>query len=490
MHNKQIVYKAKAVICFCLFFPTGYLMSQNTGDFKYITTSMDTCRSGNLDVLEVNNQYYLLSHGESSSVSHQTIPVVTVFDKDLNMVEQILLPEGERGFAPYKFFYEKNFFYVFGISLDSHLTRKNCFAKFDEDFNLVQPLSLYGLSDTLEYRYKDILVTTQKEFLCLIAVKDRESRLWYINNHGDILQEVFLPHKVWWGTGAIAETDSNYFVSFRYEDSLWRFSKDSPKKQESMYTECCAACSPEGTMVAIGNQLIRSNSYINSYDECSFAGETNPLELDIYIDFLNEDMSIEKNLVIGQPCSHDNIGEHNMNYINPDSIYYAYVSTIEFHPYYTFGKSTISIACFSSEGQLHFNHALKLPDTISMKAIFKCKALSDGGVLVCGLGDDGLNKTRGFLLLYHPQRDDLSIKMFPIETKRDIYPNPAQSCITITNTENSSLYIYNTLGQEVLHTNSTEENTTVNIEHLLSGIYVLKVIKDNSSSTYKIQVIR
>jgi len=67
-----------------------------------------------------------------------------------------------------------------------------------------------------------------------------------------------------------------------------------------------------------------------------------------------------------------------------------------------------------------------------------------------------------------------------------IFPNPAQSQFTVTNTENASLYLYNILGQEVLRTDSKEENIVINVNSLPQGVYVLKVVKNGISSKYKI----
>jgi hypothetical protein len=69
-----------------------------------------------------------------------------------------------------------------------------------------------------------------------------------------------------------------------------------------------------------------------------------------------------------------------------------------------------------------------------------------------------------------------------------IFPNPARLQFTVTNTENASLYLYNMVGQEVLQTYSTEENTVINVNTLPQGLYVLKVVKNGVLSTYKVVV--
>jgi hypothetical protein len=69
-----------------------------------------------------------------------------------------------------------------------------------------------------------------------------------------------------------------------------------------------------------------------------------------------------------------------------------------------------------------------------------------------------------------------------------IFPNPACSQFTVTNTENASLYLYNVVGQAVLQTYSTEENTVINVNTLPQGLYVLKVVKNGEVSTHKVVV--
>jgi hypothetical protein len=79
------------------------------------------------------------------------------------------------------------------------------------------------------------------------------------------------------------------------------------------------------------------------------------------------------------------------------------------------------------------------------------------------------------------------------ETKKEasvisVFPNPARSQFTITNTENTEIQLYNMVGQEVLRTYSKEENTVVNVDFLPQGMYVLKVLKGGVFSTHKIVI--
>jgi len=75
-----------------------------------------------------------------------------------------------------------------------------------------------------------------------------------------------------------------------------------------------------------------------------------------------------------------------------------------------------------------------------------------------------------------------------IASPRQIFPNPARSQFTVTNTENASLQLYNMVGQEILHTQSTEESTIINVSTLPQGLYMLKVVKDGAVRMYKVVI--
>jgi len=71
-----------------------------------------------------------------------------------------------------------------------------------------------------------------------------------------------------------------------------------------------------------------------------------------------------------------------------------------------------------------------------------------------------------------------------------VYPNPAKTYFTVTNTENAEIQLFNILGQKVFQTIGTQENTVVNTAFLPQGLYVLKVVKDNVATVHKVQIVR
>jgi len=71
-----------------------------------------------------------------------------------------------------------------------------------------------------------------------------------------------------------------------------------------------------------------------------------------------------------------------------------------------------------------------------------------------------------------------------------IYPNPAQSQFTVTNTENANLTLYSILGQKVKQIAGTGENALIYTEDLPQGIYMLKVERGDAVLTKKVQIIK
>jgi hypothetical protein len=81
----------------------------------------------------------------------------------------------------------------------------------------------------------------------------------------------------------------------------------------------------------------------------------------------------------------------------------------------------------------------------------------------------GINETKGF--------DNLKI-----------FPNPVKTELIIDNIPNSieNLFvIYNCLGQEMLRLNSKESSKQIDITNMPSGIYILKIINQDSMTVEK-----
>ena len=60
----------------------------------------------------------------------------------------------------------------------------------------------------------------------------------------------------------------------------------------------------------------------------------------------------------------------------------------------------------------------------------------------------------------------------------EIYPNPASNQITITNAQNSELYIYNIAGQLIKTIDNSDNKLDIDISNLADGLYTIKIVKD------------
>jgi len=139
-----------------------------------------------------------------------------------------------------------------------------------------------------------------------------------------------------------------------------------------------------------------------------------------------------------------------------------------------------------------------LPETIGCYHLYISSNLNKG----YGKGYFKLLAEDGTVLLYNDGKDCEDLYSYINVTEPyngiqayhkeviSVFPNPARSQFTVTHTENASLQLYNMVGQEILHTQSIDENTIINVSTLPQGLYMLKVVKDGAVSMYKIVVSR
>jgi len=513
MNTIHTGHKAKAVICFCLIFMVSGLTAQNKdrGTYKVIKKVEYPYYTSIGDALEINNHYYVLSemhdHHINAHVDGNHVIMVTVFDEELNMIKEFELSD-KMGYNIQlaMLLYKDNIFYVFGEAVVREGCANPCFAKFDENFNLLQPISLYAMNDNYDYGLmSNIFMTEKNEFVFMTYFGFSPStyeynRLFHIDNNGELLLDTLVPY--WGGWGNFTATDNHYLLNTSHSYEVIKICKDSLGKMElvnveSVYDFC-------GTATTVGNQLIRINEF-RMLNGCPNVNIDYPFkyqtQYDIGILVLNEDFSGSRYFTIGNHNCIDDFNADAIDYINPDSIYLIYETKIG-------NRFTVSIANFSYKGKINFDYTLNLltDDTLTGRRIWGCKALSNGGVLVYGeeteysdtgtmyyagiLVQGSVKAKNGFLLLYHPPKKQGNDVQEVALQERVVYPNPAQSQFTVTNTENAEIQLFNILGQKVFQTFGKQENTVVNTVSLPQGLYVLKVVKGDFSTVHKVQLVR
>jgi len=72
----------------------------------------------------------------------------------------------------------------------------------------------------------------------------------------------------------------------------------------------------------------------------------------------------------------------------------------------------------------------------------------------------------------------------------NMYPNPASSLVNITNAANANIYVYTTTGKLVYTQKSADKLAQLNLNTLVNGSYIVKIVKDAQVITRKLNVIK
>ncbi len=71
-----------------------------------------------------------------------------------------------------------------------------------------------------------------------------------------------------------------------------------------------------------------------------------------------------------------------------------------------------------------------------------------------------------------------------------IYPNPAEDVLFVSNAKNSDLIIYDILGKSVYSEHINSEKSSININNLEQGTYIVKIISGKNLFTKKINIVK
>ena len=72
----------------------------------------------------------------------------------------------------------------------------------------------------------------------------------------------------------------------------------------------------------------------------------------------------------------------------------------------------------------------------------------------------------------------------------NIYPNPTNNIIYITNAQNSTIYVYNILGKIVISIDNADKFNTIDMSSYAQGTYIVKIINNKDIITGKINLIK
>ncbi|MBO4738255.1 MAG: T9SS type A sorting domain-containing protein [Bacteroidales bacterium] len=438
----------------------------------------------NFDVIEANNQYYLLcdkikSRNVGDEYTYREAAVI-ILNENLNIIKEVNL-FSDSIYMPRKIFFINNMFYVFGNAYS-----KPFMAKFDENFNLLSPIFTYALNDTINYNYCEVINTHNNNFLCYYVQEEEDcyTRLSLIDTNNFILQDTVIPIKG--RVGGLAEDNNYYYLQSRGfgQQNLIRVQKDAFHVYDYI-TQCDSLWSfvslTDAMIIAANNNIIATGTIRM---DCGFA-ETNNHRI---IAFFDSTMQVKNKTVLGQPCVDDAGISWAADYITPDSVYGIYINC--YYDSDNLLKSVnMHITNFSYDGNINFDREILLREVVNIPMfIYGSRATSDGGILFCGIIQEE-NGFCGYLIKYHPTKQDVGISISPLMEECLVYPNPAQSQITIANAENADIAIYNLLGQKILDKRNITKKETISVENLHNGIYLLQIQLGNIIVTRKIHIV-
>jgi hypothetical protein len=72
----------------------------------------------------------------------------------------------------------------------------------------------------------------------------------------------------------------------------------------------------------------------------------------------------------------------------------------------------------------------------------------------------------------------------------EIYPNPANHSVTLTNAAGSSLKIYNAFGSLVAETNIDKDAQTIDVSALAGGTYFMRINNNDEISIRKLTIVK
>lgn len=72
----------------------------------------------------------------------------------------------------------------------------------------------------------------------------------------------------------------------------------------------------------------------------------------------------------------------------------------------------------------------------------------------------------------------------------NIYPNPSNGIINISNAENSKITVFNILGETVVSAKNNKSIAKIDVSNLAEGTYIVKIVSNNNTTTKRIYIIK
>ena len=455
--------------------------SQSVDSVKYVLIDKDPILTACSDVIEKDSNYYVFTDNINKEYLH--FSSVNIFDNNLNFLKEKQLWNDSNKMLV-KILPKNNYYWGFG-AIRTAKGDKVFSVKFDNDFNVIQNPIIYFENDTIEYFYNYVITNNNNEFVLLIY--DRRNKILVLDSNAHVIKHQPLDYIAFCAT--IEEFQGNYIVDLGRK--FYIIDKDSLSIIDSVETNILGIY-PIGNLLKLNDSVfIRSADFSNSTPEV--------FERDMAILFYNKQFAVFKQVQVGQVGYFDEYGYSNLDFITKDSIYYAYSTRLS-SPSIPVEASSVSIACVNEKGEKHFDYQFIISeDSNTVKRICGIIATSDGGCLVHGIsirytyeGSNDTGQFKGFLLKYNPQWQKASVTELPKQYEIAVYPNPASNQIVISGNDVQMLdiFIYTITGQKVKQVVVNATQTTVDVNDLSIGMYILKIKTEQGVLTRKVQIIR
>ncbi len=77
-----------------------------------------------------------------------------------------------------------------------------------------------------------------------------------------------------------------------------------------------------------------------------------------------------------------------------------------------------------------------------------------------------------------------------VSSNISMYPNPSNGIVNFANVENATIEVYNMMGQVVATVNNASENASIDLSNVANGNYVVRIVKDGTTTTSKLNIVR
>jgi len=157
--------------------------------------------------------------------------------------------------------------------------------------------------------------------------------------------------------------------------------------------------------------------------------------------------------------------------------------------HFTAADGTNLLANVHSYGIIDGNDLSIVPtnfyDVDYIEEVLPEEIISNTSRIVANINEDGQNIPRDKKSI---DKTTLSVEGNDITNSIDIFPNPATDRFYVNVNSSSQIEVFSIIGEKVINTQVANQNTPVSIQSLKSGVYIIKITQDGTSTTKKLVI--